>query len=48
MGILAFMKKSLTIERIGEWWWNLLQDSMKEAGAKEKALEINIIREYQQ
>ena len=43
MGIPALTKKSfMAIERrIGEWWWDLLQDSMKEAGAKEKALAIS-------
>ena len=43
MGIPALTKRSfMAIEkRIGEWWWDLLQDSMKEAGAKEKALAIS-------
>ena len=43
MGIPALTKKSfMAIEkRIGEWWWNLLQDSMTLAGAKEKALAMS-------
>ena len=27
-------------KRIGEWWWDYLQVSMKDAGVKEKALTI--------
>ena len=27
-------------KRIGQWWWALLEDSMKEAGAAEKAIAI--------
>ena len=36
-------KSFIVIEiRIGDWWWNLfIQDSMKQAGAEEKALAIS-------
>ena len=42
LGIPSLTKKSfMSIEkRIGQWWWALLEDSMKEAGAAEKAIAI--------
>ena len=43
LGIPSLTKKSfMAIEkRIGEWWWDLLHDSMKEAGAEERAVAIS-------
>ena len=40
MDISAMTKKFFVAieKRIGDWWWDLVQDSMKQAGAKEKAM----------
>lgn len=42
LGITSLSKKSfMSIEkRISEWWWSLLDDSIKKAGAAEKCLVI--------
>ena len=49
LGIPSLSKKSfMSIEkRIGEWWWSLLEDSMKEAGAAEKRIAISNRRYHQ-
>ena len=49
LGIPSLSKKSfMSIEkRIGEWWWDLLKDSMKEAGAAEKSIAISNGRYHQ-
>ena len=42
LGIPSLTKKSFMSikKRIGQWWWALLEDSMKGAGAVEKATAI--------
>ena len=49
LGIPSLSKMSfMSIEkRIGEWWWSLLEDSMKEAGAAEKRIAISNGRYHQ-
>ena len=49
LGIPSLTKKSfMSIEkRIGQWWWTLLEDSMKEAGAAEKAIAVSNGRYHQ-
>ena len=49
LGIPSLTKKSfMSIEkRIGQWWWALLEDSMKEADAAEKAIAISNSRYHQ-
>ena len=49
LGLPAMTKKSFmaTERRIGEWWWNHLQESMKSAGEKEKAIAISQNRYHQ-
>ena len=45
MGIPVMMKKTFidAEKQIDQWWWTLLEDSMKEAGAAEKAIADNIM-----
>lgn len=42
VAVLGLSKKSFmsTEKRISEWWWSLLDDSIKKAGAAEKCLVI--------
>ena len=49
LGIPSLSKKSfMSIEKwIGKWWWSLLEDSMKEAGAAEKRIAISNGRYHQ-
>ena len=38
----------MTIEkRIGQWWWDLFEESMKQAGDEEKAIAITNGRYHQ-
>ena len=50
LGIPSMSKKSfMSIEKqIGEWWWSLLEDSMKESGAAEKCIAISNGRYHQE
>ena len=49
LGILSLTKKSfMSIEKwIGQWWWALLEDSLKGASAAEKAIVISNRRYHQ-
>ena len=42
LGVPSLTKKAfITIEKhIGQWWWTLFEDSMKQAGNKERAIAI--------
>ena len=49
LGLPTMTKKSFmaTERRIGEWWWNHLQESMKSAGEMEKTIAISQNRYHQ-
>ena len=49
LGIPTMTKKSFMAaeKRIGEWWWKLLQESMKVAGQEERAIAISKGRYHQ-
>ena len=49
LGLPTMTKKSFmaTEKRIGEWWWNHLQGSMKSAGEMEKTIAISQNRYHQ-
>ena len=49
LGIPSLTKKGfMTIEkRIGQWWWDLFEESMKQAGDEEKAIAITNGRYHQ-
>ena len=42
LGVRSLTKKAfITIEKhIGQWWWTLFEDSMKQAGNEERAIAI--------
>ena len=49
IGLPTMTKKSFTAteRRIGEWWWNHLQESIKSAGEMEKTIAISQNRYHQ-